>query len=333
MWDDGLLKKKRSRPSNLATFITMSSPRFSILIPTYNRQLLLKEAVDSVLAQTFSSYELIVIDNGSTDGTLSMLSSYGSKINTLSESRRGGDVARSRGAAISTGEYIVLLDDDDLFFPNALEVYSRIIEGLSAPALVLGAMAYFRHGSSPRPNSTCDNAIAYRSFVDFLSKDIPFRKANSRIVIKRSIAESTNALRAEPSMFPCDDANLLLLAGTVGPIVIVDKPYTVRYRVHDQNTIGKLAYMADSILAIARREHHGDYPGGDVRRFDRYAFLGGCSLAFVQRALKELRIRLAFKLAFETKSMIVAATINKLGRYFRTATPVSWLRADAEAKN
>jgi hypothetical protein len=91
--------------------------------------------------------------------------------------------------------------------------------------------------------------------------------------------------------------------------------------------------MVDAILALARREHHGDYPGGDARRFYRYAFLGGCSLPFVQRALKQLRIRLAFKLAFETRSMIAAAAINKLYRYFRTATPVRWLRADAEAKN
>jgi glycosyltransferase involved in cell wall biosynthesis len=311
----------------------MSSPKFSILIPTYNRGLLLKETIDSVLAQTFSSYELIVIDNGSTDGTLSMLSSYGSKIKTLSESKRGADVARSRGASISSGEYLALLDNDDLLYPDALEVYNRVIEGLSAPALIFGAMAHFRHGTSPRPNSTANNAIAYRSYADFLSKDIPFDKSNSRIVIKRSIAESTNALRAQPSMFPTDDTNLLLLAGTVGPIVIVGKPYTVCYRVHDQNVSGNLAYMVDGILALARRERYGDYPGGKARQFDRYAFLGGCSLPFVRRALRQHRIRLAFRLALGTRSMIAAATIKKLYRYFRAATPESWLRTHAQAKN
>jgi hypothetical protein len=308
----------------------MKSPRFSVVIPTYNREGLLKETIESVLAQTYSDYELIVADNGSTDGTLPMLLSYGSKLRILSESRRGGEFARSKGASGAKGEYIALLDDDDLFFPNTLEVYNRIITAESAPAVIFGSMEHFSNDNRPPTNMPNSSEIAYRSYADFLSKDIPFVKSNSRIVIKRVVAESSKGLRAEPPASLTDDVNLLLLSGTAGPAIIVERPHTVCYRVHQTNSSSNVVETVDSILALVRRERQGDFPGGKERRFERYAFLGGCSLPYVRRALKQHRIRLALRLAFKTHSMITAAIINKLSRYFKPATALTLLRNDSE---
>ena len=81
-------------------------PRFSVIIPVYNRAKLVKEAIDSVLSQTNKDFEVIVVDDGSTDDTLEMLESYGNQITILSQSNQGPEVARNLGAAQAAGDYI-----------------------------------------------------------------------------------------------------------------------------------------------------------------------------------------------------------------------------------
>ena len=311
----------------------MKTPRFSVLIPTYNRRQLLAQAIDSVLAQTFPDYEIIVIDDGSIDGTVTMLQSYGSHIRVLSQENRGGQVARSQGAAIAAGDYLVLLDDDDVLYPDALAIYDRIIRAEEAPPLIVGAMSYFRDGETPTANPAGDEGIMFLRFRDYLSKDVGFGKSNSRIVVKRSMAEATGALRAVPPPFPCDDINLLLLMGTKGPFVFIQRPYTVAYREHDSNTLKRVDYIVEGCLKLARFERHGKYPGGRSRRFNRYACIGGGCSVFTYRALKQGRLQLASKLLLRTAPMIAAAVINKLGRYFRKPTPLNRLPAQLAILN
>ena len=303
----------------------MKPPRFSVLIPTYNRENLVRLAIASVLAQTFSDYELIVIDDGSTDGTVPILGSHGARIKVLTESNRGGAVAYCNGAAIATGDYLVLLDDDDLLYPDALAIYDRVIRALHAPPMIVGAMSYFRDGETPVTNPAGADKIMFRQYRDFLSKDVGFGKSNSRIVLKRSMAEATGALRAELSSFPCSDINLLLLAGTKGPFVLIQRPYTVAYRTHDRNTVKRVDYIVEGCLKLARFERQGKYAGGRARRFDRYACIGGACSVFAYRALKQGRLQLASRLLLHTAPMIAACVINKLGRYFRKSTPLTRL--------
>src|ERR1700733_5357754 len=122
--------------------------RFSVLIPTYNREEYLRQAIDSVLAQSFTDYEIFVIDDGSTDHTPELLRSYGNRIRVLRQQNQGPEAARNRPAAQASGEYLAFLDSDDLLLPCALEVYDRIIRTLDAPPLVIGSMIYF---ADPEP--------------------------------------------------------------------------------------------------------------------------------------------------------------------------------------
>ena len=79
------------------------------------------EAVDSVLAQTVSDYELIVVDDGSTDGTARRLRDYGARLTVLTESRQGVAAARNLGARRASGKYLAFLDSDDLWHPRKLQ--------------------------------------------------------------------------------------------------------------------------------------------------------------------------------------------------------------------
>lgn len=96
-------------------------PRVSVIIPTYNRREYVQEAIDSALAQTFTDYEIIVIDDGSTDGTSEALQArYGNRIHYEWQENQGESVARNRGIELARGEYIAFLDSDDLWHPEKL---------------------------------------------------------------------------------------------------------------------------------------------------------------------------------------------------------------------
>ena len=93
----------------------------SVIIPTYNRWPMLGEAVESVLAQTAGGYELIVVDDGSTDETRCRLADYGSRLTVLTQRRRGVSAARNLGASRASGGYLAFLDSDDLWHPGKLQ--------------------------------------------------------------------------------------------------------------------------------------------------------------------------------------------------------------------
>ena len=110
--------------------------KVSVLIPTYNRRAYVQEAIDSVLAQTYENFEIIVVDDGSTDGTGEALRErYGDRIQHVWQENAGESVARNRGAEMARGEYIGLLDSDDLWLPEKLAEQIVLLDG--NPDLVL----------------------------------------------------------------------------------------------------------------------------------------------------------------------------------------------------
>lgn len=95
-------------------------PRISVVIPTYNRQGLVVEAIESVLAQTYSEFEIIVVDDGSTDGTTARLQPYLDRIAYKKQNNQGLAAARNTGIRLTQGEFVCFLDDDDLWEPTKL---------------------------------------------------------------------------------------------------------------------------------------------------------------------------------------------------------------------
>jgi glycosyltransferase involved in cell wall biosynthesis len=95
-------------------------PRVSVIIPTYNCGVYLGRAIDSVLSQSYRDYEILVVDDGSTDDTPSLASAYGDKIRYLRQENRGLSAARNRALIDSNGEFIAYLDADDIWCPQKL---------------------------------------------------------------------------------------------------------------------------------------------------------------------------------------------------------------------
>ncbi len=308
-------------------------PLFSVLIPTYNREQHVRETVESVLAQTWSDYEIFVIDDGSTDGTEQALAAYGSRIHLLRQANQGPEVARNTAALQAQGEYLVFLDSDDLLFPQALETYANIVSSFDSPALIIGSMNYFADGGVPVQEEKGASEISAVKFADFLSKDVPVGLSNSRIVIRKSVFERMGGLRrTTPSTFHLDDFNLVLKVGTEGPCVVLLEPKTVAYRTHATNSIRDPRAMVNGILSIIDSEKRGEYPGGAARRWDRYACIGGISQLWVQRAFQARKPGQALRVLFNSAPMLVAAVVRKIRSKFRRKTPPLVIPSDMKLR-
>jgi glycosyltransferase involved in cell wall biosynthesis len=120
-------------------------PAVSVVIPTYNRAATVVEAVESALAQTVAPAEVIVVDDGSTDGTRERLAPYAGRIVYLRQENKGVSAARNAGVGAATGELIAFLDSDDVWHPRKLEVQLHYLLEHPETALV-GAAAFTDSG-------------------------------------------------------------------------------------------------------------------------------------------------------------------------------------------
>jgi glycosyltransferase involved in cell wall biosynthesis len=100
--------------------VTAQSPLVSCVVAVYNGERYLREALDSILAQTYRPLEVIVVDDGSTDGTAALAASYGAAITLLRQARGGHAAARNRGIEAARGDFVAFLDADDLWHAEKL---------------------------------------------------------------------------------------------------------------------------------------------------------------------------------------------------------------------
>ena len=105
------------------------NPLVSIIIPCYNTEDYISEAIDSALGQTYPDIEVIVIDDGSEDGSLEIIKSYGDRIRWETGPNRGACAARNRGIELARGEFIQFLDADDLLLPEKIELCLKAFTG------------------------------------------------------------------------------------------------------------------------------------------------------------------------------------------------------------
>lgn len=102
--------------------------KFSVIIAVYNGEKTINKAIESVLSQTFPAFELIVVDDGSTDGTKAQLKQFEDKIIYIHQENAGVSVARNKGVEKARGEWICFLDADDWYYPDRLKWHAELIE-------------------------------------------------------------------------------------------------------------------------------------------------------------------------------------------------------------
>jgi glycosyltransferase involved in cell wall biosynthesis len=131
----------------------MIPPIVSVVIPAHDSEKYLSAAIESVLAQTYASLEVIVVDDGSNDGTGEIARSYSPRVRTIRQTQSGPAAARNRGVRESHGAFIAFLDADDLWVPHKLAWQMQTLDADPAIDAVFGHVVQFGPGLPPSPDS------------------------------------------------------------------------------------------------------------------------------------------------------------------------------------
>lgn len=118
------------------------APRFSVIIPVYNGEKTIARALDSILQQTWPAYEIIVIDDGSTDQTEAIVQGYSAPVRYVNQKNAGPSAARNRGAALAEGDWVAFLDADDWYYPTRLQLHAELIQENPNLDFVIGNFDY-----------------------------------------------------------------------------------------------------------------------------------------------------------------------------------------------
>jgi glycosyltransferase involved in cell wall biosynthesis len=123
--------------------------KVSVVIPVYNARRVIRETIDSVLNQTWKDYEIVVIDDGSTDGSAEVIGQFAGRLRYVVQNNAGVAKARNRGIVESTGEYVAFLDHDDLWHPMKLEKQVRVLEQQPTVGMVVTDVAHIDRDGHP----------------------------------------------------------------------------------------------------------------------------------------------------------------------------------------
>jgi glycosyltransferase involved in cell wall biosynthesis len=129
----------------------MHEPKISVIIPTYNRAHCVNDAIDSVLSQSFQDIEVIVVDDGSTDGTSEVLRAYEDRLKVIRQSNGGVSAARNNGIRAARAEWIAFLDSDDTWEKNKLKIQAEDLEE-NPGAVAHIADAFVNDPANPLPS-------------------------------------------------------------------------------------------------------------------------------------------------------------------------------------
>ncbi len=180
------------------------------------------EAIDSVLAQTFTDFELIVVDDGSTDGTAAVVERYGGRVVSLRQDNRGVSAARNRGLDEARGEFIALLDSDDLWMPAKLEAQMRFFRQNEDAVICQTQETWVRGGRRVNPK-----AYHAKQSGDIFAVSLERCMVSpSAVMFRRSLTDVVG--RFDERLPACEDYDLWLRVSCRFPVHLIDEQLIVK---------------------------------------------------------------------------------------------------------
>ena len=226
-------------------------PAVSVIIPTYNRGWSLGEAIDSVLAQDFTDYELIIVDDGSTDNTRKVLDSYGPDIIVLQQSNKGVSAARNRGIAESRAQLVAFLDSDDLWLPQKL---TRQVEffSINPEALICQTEEIWeRNGVRVNPKK---RHYKYSGMIFEPSLALCL-VSPSAVIIRKNLFDVVGLF--DECLPACEDYDLWLRVSLRYPVFLIDEPLIIKRGGHEDQlskAAGLDKYRIQSLQKLIENE-------------------------------------------------------------------------------
>ena len=203
----------------------MNEHSIAVVIPTYNRLHTLKRAIQSVLSQQRPPDEIIVVDDGSTDGTQTWLSTLDSGIRVITQQNRGVSAARNVGIAAARSQWLALLDSDDEWLPAKLERQLQSVD--SSTQLCHTDEIWIRNGVRVNPHKKHKKRGGF-----IFSYCLPMCAISpSSVLMRKSLFDAVGLF--DESLPACEDYDLWLRICSQYPVVYVDEPLLKKYGGHD----------------------------------------------------------------------------------------------------
>jgi glycosyltransferase involved in cell wall biosynthesis len=217
----------------------------SVIIPCYNRGKYLGKAIESVVSQTYKHYEIVVVDDGSTDSTKSIAESY-SFVKYVYQSNQGPSAARNKGIDCSTGNYLIFLDSDDWLLPEALNINLGFLLRNPELAFVSGAHAVFYEDGSK--NHEVRTEVIKDNYLSLLESN--YIGMIATVLFHRWAFDS---IRYDTSLKTCEDYDLYLKIARLYPVMQHTLMIAV-YRIHSKNVSGNTIIMLENALFVLNRQ-------------------------------------------------------------------------------
>jgi glycosyltransferase involved in cell wall biosynthesis len=204
------------------------APKVSICIPTYNRKDYLRETIDSVFAQTYKDYEVVVVDDGSTDGTADMLKNLDLPIRYYRQENSGDAVARNKLIKLADGKYITFIDSDDLLIHDAVERMINVMEAEGGETIVYGP--YIRIDENGQVYGRYKNRQYSGYITKYLFQNIFVYSCGS--MFSKKVLETAGGF--DKSLPTCSDYDLWLRLSLKYRFIALAEP-TFKRRRHTKN--------------------------------------------------------------------------------------------------
>jgi glycosyltransferase involved in cell wall biosynthesis len=229
--------------------------KVSVVIPAYNGDRYLAAAIDSVLDQTYQDYEIIVVDDGSTDNTAQVVKQYGKTVRYLSQTNQGVAASRNLGLAAAMGDYIAFLDQDDLFLPHKLSSQVALLDGDANLGMVNSGWQIYREGdlSDRQEQNQAESQAAVKPW-----QQIPQLTATNLIIWKpvflgamlfrRHWLERARGFNTTLEQTP--DVDLVMRLAKIGCPAAWVEQVTVKYRQHETNASNDALRQAEELNQI-----------------------------------------------------------------------------------
>ena len=224
------------------------NPKVSVIIPTYNSAQFIVETLESVFAQTYKNYEVIVVDDGSTDNTKEVLKPYMSKIRYIYKENGGPASARNVGIKNARGEYIAFLDSDDLWLSEKLERQVKYLGKYQEVVLVFTDCIRFFEDSLSEIRSCKERFISNDMFLNLWWETIII---TSTVIVKKFCFDKVGFFDESKKIEGAEDYEMWLRIAREYPIGYLGE-VTVKYRFrregHNRSNITRSCAAADIVV-------------------------------------------------------------------------------------
>lgn len=221
-----------------------SSPLISVIIPACNQGMYIADAIQSVLDQSYRNLEVLIVDDGSTDDTRSIVAKFSDpRLHYLYQENRGLSAARNLGIHHSKGSYLSFLDSDDLFLPNKLRLLLKQMESHHSSGLVAGQAIPFDQ-SGQHPDKIYATALPLDSAQLLLGNPLHV----GSVLLRRSWQERAGFF--DESLRSYEDWDMWLRLAKIGcPMSCVAQPVSL-YRFHRDQMTGNSEQMSQATFAV-----------------------------------------------------------------------------------